>query len=183
MSRRDNTIVAWHEVPGTAPPSKGPSRRVRYDLRGYGHRFKNWREEISNAVSLSRVEMIPKCIVGSIALDHTVPYGTTLLVGCPRHFVPGYDRAVPLGRKRFRAEALIKLCLRGKSWAQFSIPRRLRGADRYQPSATSQPHGWPPPPFVLPLLGPADRRPGRWQLEPGLPEWAVTPDNSAANQG
>jgi hypothetical protein len=24
-------IVAWHEVPGTACPSKGPSRRERYD--------------------------------------------------------------------------------------------------------------------------------------------------------
>jgi hypothetical protein len=24
-------IVAWHAVPGTRPPPKGPSRRVRYD--------------------------------------------------------------------------------------------------------------------------------------------------------
>ena len=30
MSRRDGAIVAWHEVPGTAPPER-PSRRVRYD--------------------------------------------------------------------------------------------------------------------------------------------------------
>src|SRR5580704_7766034 len=30
MSRRDNAIVAWHEVPGKAHP-KEPSRRVRYD--------------------------------------------------------------------------------------------------------------------------------------------------------
>jgi hypothetical protein len=30
VSRRENTIVAWHEVPGKAP-SKAPSRRVRYD--------------------------------------------------------------------------------------------------------------------------------------------------------
>jgi hypothetical protein len=30
--------------------------------------------------------------------NHTVPYGTALLGGtCPRHFVPGYDRAVPPG--------------------------------------------------------------------------------------
>ena len=29
-SRRDSTIVAWHEVPGKRPP-KEPSRRVRYD--------------------------------------------------------------------------------------------------------------------------------------------------------
>ena len=55
------------------------------------HRFEDWREEISNAVSLSRIEMIPECfsgvldpcpplvtllLVGSAAPDHTVPYGT-----------------------------------------------------------------------------------------------------------
>ena len=31
MSRRDDAIVAWHEVPGRAPSPKEPSRRVRYD--------------------------------------------------------------------------------------------------------------------------------------------------------
>jgi hypothetical protein len=31
----------------------------------------------------------------------------------PRHFVPGYDHAVPPGRNTFRAEALIKLALMG----------------------------------------------------------------------
>jgi hypothetical protein len=31
MSRRDCAIVAWREVPGTAPPPKEPSRRVRGD--------------------------------------------------------------------------------------------------------------------------------------------------------
>jgi hypothetical protein len=42
--------------------------------------------------------------------NHTVPYGTALLGWrCPRHFVPGYDHAVPLGRNSFRAETLIKL--------------------------------------------------------------------------
>jgi hypothetical protein len=30
MSRRDGAIVAWHEVPGTAPPQK--SRPVGYGL-------------------------------------------------------------------------------------------------------------------------------------------------------
>ena len=30
-SRRDNPIVAWHEVPGKSVTSKEPSRRVRYD--------------------------------------------------------------------------------------------------------------------------------------------------------
>src|ERR1700686_3739036 len=44
--------------------------------------------------------------------NHTVPYGTALLGWrCPRHFVPGYDHAVPLGRNRFRAEAdLVRQC-------------------------------------------------------------------------
>ena len=44
--------------------------------------------------------------------NHTIPYGTALLGWhCPRHVVPGYDHAVPLGRNRFRAEALIKLAI------------------------------------------------------------------------
>jgi hypothetical protein len=29
QSRRDGPIVAWHEVPGTVPPQKEPSRRVK----------------------------------------------------------------------------------------------------------------------------------------------------------
>ena len=41
---------AWN----SATP-KEPSRRVRYDLRGCAHRFEDWREEISNAVSVSRI--------------------------------------------------------------------------------------------------------------------------------
>ena len=32
-------IVAWHEVPGLAPPPEEPSRRVRCDSRRCGHRF------------------------------------------------------------------------------------------------------------------------------------------------
>jgi hypothetical protein len=84
MSRRDDAIVAWHEVPGKAPPQEG--RPVGYGMICAGvHRFKDWREEISNAVSLSRKEMIPKCIVGSIAPNHTVPYRTVL----SRDAVPG----------------------------------------------------------------------------------------------
>ena len=47
-------IVAWHEVPGTAHP-KEPSRRARYDSCRCAHRFEDWKEEISNAVSLSRI--------------------------------------------------------------------------------------------------------------------------------
>ncbi len=42
-----------------------------------------------------------------ICTNHTVPYGTALLGWRrPRHFVPGYDHAVPPGRSRFRVEAV-----------------------------------------------------------------------------
>jgi hypothetical protein len=51
---------------------------------------------------------------GLAAPDHTVPYGTDLSGTLPRHFVPGYDRVVPTGRKYIlRAEVLIKLALMG----------------------------------------------------------------------
>ena len=95
-------------------PSKEPFRRVRYD----------------------RAQLIPQCILGIISIllsdtafefsslqssnrsahprNHTVAYGTAILGWrYPRHFAPGYDRAVPLGRNTFRAEALIKLALMG----------------------------------------------------------------------
>ena len=49
MSRRDGAIVAWHEVPGTAPPQK--SRPVGYGvIRAWcAHQFDDWSDEISNA--------------------------------------------------------------------------------------------------------------------------------------
>ena len=56
-------------------------------------------------------------IVAHTCTNHTVPYRD-----CssgwrnPRHFVPGYDHAVPLGRNTLRAEALIKLALMGLPW-------------------------------------------------------------------
>jgi hypothetical protein len=52
-------IVAWHEVPGTAPPQE--SRPVGYGMIRAGVRTdsKDWREEISDAVSLSRIEITP----------------------------------------------------------------------------------------------------------------------------
>src|SRR5271165_4681445 len=86
MSRRDRAIVAWHEVPGTAPP-KEPSRRVRCDSCRRAHRFDGW--------STFRRE-IP---LGLAAPDHTVPYGTVL----SRDAFPGTScqattGAVPTGR-------------------------------------------------------------------------------------
>jgi hypothetical protein len=52
MSRRDGAIVAWHEVPGTAPPQKEPSRRVWCDSRRFGHRFDDWSDEISATIGV-----------------------------------------------------------------------------------------------------------------------------------
>jgi hypothetical protein len=49
-SQRDSMIVAWHEVPGTAPPQKEPSRRVRYDSYRCARRFEDGRKEISNGI-------------------------------------------------------------------------------------------------------------------------------------
>ena len=47
MSRWDGAIVAWHEVPGTAPPQK--NRPVGYGvIRRCAHRFDDWSDEISN---------------------------------------------------------------------------------------------------------------------------------------
>ena len=37
MSRRDDAIVAWHEVPGRGATSKDPSRRVRCDCCRCSH--------------------------------------------------------------------------------------------------------------------------------------------------
>jgi hypothetical protein len=54
--------------------------------------------------------------IGAHTCNHTVPYGRALLGRrYPRHFVPGYDHALPLGRNKFRAEVLIKLALMGFS--------------------------------------------------------------------
>jgi hypothetical protein len=58
MSRRDDAIVAWHEVPGRAPPQK--IRPV-----GYG-------------VILAGLQVYARIDLGLAAPNHTVPYGTVL---------------------------------------------------------------------------------------------------------
>src|SRR6202790_5899237 len=69
MSRRDGAIVAWHKVPGTAPPQK--SRPV-----GYGMIRAGVRTDTMIGVTKFRVrKLIP---LGLAAPDHTVPYGTVL---------------------------------------------------------------------------------------------------------
>jgi hypothetical protein len=59
MSQRDGTIVAWHEVPGKAPPQQ--SRPV-----GYGVIRAGVRTDSRIAAHIST------------ASDHTVPYGTVV---------------------------------------------------------------------------------------------------------
>jgi hypothetical protein len=59
MSRRDGAIVAWHEVPGTAPPQK--SRPVGYGLIRAAMRakFDDWSDEISFRVRRTFRREIP----------------------------------------------------------------------------------------------------------------------------
>jgi hypothetical protein len=110
-SRRDTSIVAWHEVPGKACLGKEPSRRVRYDR---AHLIPEvFLVEMCAVFSLKRLNTLlerfvsddchgKNCIVGAkwhninlkrftIArsnridahtdTDHTVPYGTTFWGG------------------------------------------------------------------------------------------------------
>ena len=79
-SRRDSMIVARHEVPGTAPPQK--SRPVGYGLIHTGVRTdsRDWREEISNAGSLSRKEMIHKMHWRRLRPDPS-PYNSAYEIG------------------------------------------------------------------------------------------------------
>src|SRR5580704_6822317 len=80
MSRRDGAIVAWHEVPGTAPPQK--SRPV-----GYGVIRAGLRTDSMIGVTKFGIQLIKAGSSAWIhqtfplelaAPDHTVPYGTRL---------------------------------------------------------------------------------------------------------
>src|SRR3984893_9178874 len=74
LSRRDRLIVAWHEVPGSAPPQN--SRPVGYGVIRAGVRadsmigVRNFKYRRLKTFTLD---------VGLAAPDHTVPYGTVLL--------------------------------------------------------------------------------------------------------
>jgi hypothetical protein len=67
MSRRDDAIVAWHEVPGTAPPRK--DRPVGYGVIRAGVRTS-----------------------GSYARSYRTLRDGSFEGYVSRHFVPGYDR-------------------------------------------------------------------------------------------
>ena len=87
MSRRDGAIVAWHEVPGKAPPQK--DRPVGYGAirASMRRRFDDSSDEIStrNTSGNSCGPIIP------------YPTGRFFRGNFPRHFVPGYDRCCPFG--------------------------------------------------------------------------------------
>jgi hypothetical protein len=72
MSRRDGAIVAWHEVPGTAPPQE--SRPVGYGVIRAGVRADSRRFRKRSITSSSSSNLIGH----KPAPDHTVPYGTVL---------------------------------------------------------------------------------------------------------
>ena len=114
MSRRDGAIVAWHEVPGTAPPQE--SRPVGYGVIRAGvradsrkghyieqqlehHRTRAFQEEYLASVKRQGPHFDEKLPLGFAAPDHTVPYGTVFEGRFPRHFVPGYDRCCPSGTR------------------------------------------------------------------------------------
>ena len=81
LSRRDGAIVAWHEVPGTAPPK---SRPVGYGLIRAGVRTDSiGSDEISNTKYIASLKkhgthLRRKIPLGLAAPDHTVPDGTVL---------------------------------------------------------------------------------------------------------
>ncbi len=88
-------IVAWHEVPGKAPPQE--SRPVGYGMICAGVRTdsKIGGRVISNVLSLSG-------IVGSAAPDHTVPYGTVLSRALFQALRAWLRSPVPPGQKAIR---------------------------------------------------------------------------------
>ncbi len=106
-SRRDSPIVAWHEVPGKRPP-KELSRRTTSILAWHEcpmmfevmDRFLNTlifsvltSETSSPQYFNHRIE------VRTPARIRLYPTGRFLEVAVSRHFVPGYDRTVPPGKK------------------------------------------------------------------------------------
>ena len=88
MSRRDGAIVAWHEVPGTAPPQK--SRPVGYGvIRRCADRFGGWSDEISN----TKTENI--YVVLFLAYDTISFHGKHFLV--PEHSLRFQHKGTCLG--------------------------------------------------------------------------------------
>jgi hypothetical protein len=82
-------IVAWHEGPGTPPPQE--SRPVGYGVirAGVLHRFEDWREEISNAVSLSRINWQLAMAYSAVGVSRA---HSCTVRGSPHGELGGYNR-------------------------------------------------------------------------------------------
>src|SRR5271156_3864128 len=103
QSRRDGPIVAWHEVPGKAPPQK--NRPVGHGMIG-ADLIQRYFASKGAPCFFRKANHSNHRIGAHTGANQTVPYGTALLRwGCPRHF---YDRTVPpgLGRSPFGATNL-----------------------------------------------------------------------------
>jgi hypothetical protein len=100
MSRRDGAIVAWHEVPGKAPPQKNrPVGHgvIRADLRTDSMtgltKFRTFQEEYLAFLKNHVAHFAAKVPRGLAAPDHNVTYGTVL----SRYAVPGTSCQATIG--------------------------------------------------------------------------------------
>ena len=125
LSRRDRLIVARHEVPGTAAPQK--SRPVGYGMIRAGVRTdsKIGGEEISNAVSLSRIERSQNALWDQ--LRPIIPYPTgRFFRGTLSHALRAWLRsACPSGTKAIRPWKGIPLSQRLWALAWVSDKKRV----------------------------------------------------------
>ncbi len=126
LSRRDSTMVAWHEVPDDVR-CEGPFPKHLDFFCSYTRKFRHANTSITESKCAPRQE------------SHRTLRDGSLGWRCPRHFVPGYDRTVPPGQKPFaRRCPHIKLALTGlKPRAEFHCP--LRGIDGYVLSGDAVP--------------------------------------------
>jgi hypothetical protein len=96
MSRRDGPIVAWHEVPGTAPTPK--NRPVGHGMIGRRPNPEMFHVERC-AVFLRSANHSNHRINAHTGAFRPYPTGRLFGVALSRHFVPGYDRTGPSGTR------------------------------------------------------------------------------------
>jgi hypothetical protein len=111
LSRRDRLIVARHEVPG----SDAERLSSRRDGRSHGQSHRYFVVEAqprheqasarSNAPAASETPGTPVEKFRSDGIGSIVPLGRRYFTHDSRHFVPGYDRAVPPGQNHSPIEA------------------------------------------------------------------------------
>ena len=133
---------------------KEPSRRVRCDSCRCARRLDDWSDQISNTKT-ENIYLV--CGFSCARSDRTLRDGS-LEGRFPRHFVPGYDHAVPPGQNTFDRPALNTYETLGND-----DPEAKRSERAPEPSHDARPAGNDLSPFQgEPLLG--------WF--PGLKPWA-----------